>query len=98
MFNCFRKEYGNISELEAISYARKPIVRFIYKKFLLFEVSIQNLLGEVKANFVPTVMNKDRSGNNIFVYICRSGVVFTWKILTKILNSHCIFQNGAKKT
>uniref|UniRef100_A0A914CNL4 Uncharacterized protein n=1 Tax=Acrobeloides nanus TaxID=290746 RepID=A0A914CNL4_9BILA len=61
-FNAYRKEHGKISDLQAIAYARRPIVSFIYDKQLKFEVSIRNLLGEIKANFVGNVVQQEPTG------------------------------------
>lgn len=63
MFNAYRKTVGDITEIHTVVYARRPIVRFIYEKSLVFEVSIRNLLGEIKANFVGNIVAKESSGN-----------------------------------
>ncbi|KAI1706368.1 speckle targeted PIP5K1A-regulated poly(A) polymerase [Ditylenchus destructor] len=61
--NVYRKETNNIMNLVPILDAKCPVVRFALRRpFVLCELSIQNILGEVKANFVKRVVDADISG------------------------------------
>ncbi|KAI1730603.1 zinc-finger of c2H2 type domain-containing protein [Ditylenchus destructor] len=61
--NVYRKETTNIVNLVPVPDAKCPVVRFTLRRpFVLCELSIQNILGEVKANFVKCVVDADTSG------------------------------------
>lgn len=63
--NAFRKEHGIISSSIPVPDARCPLIRLIFRKpCILGELSIQNILGEIKANFIRNIVEEDNLGNS----------------------------------
>ena len=70
--NAFRKESGEITNIGIVPGAKCPLVRFDLKHmhYLACELSVDNRLGEYKADFIRYIIDADVSG--IYHYVMAS--------------------------